>query len=312
VTVPYVIGVDLGGTATRVLVADTDGRRIGFGSAGGGNPISRGLDATTNSLGTALAIALDGIAANRVEYAVLGLAGVKAYGASVNAGVETVWREAGLSCPHALRPDAEVAYAAGTSEPDGAVLIAGTGAVAGLVRDNEVVGSVDGHGWLLGDRGSGFWLGREAVLAALAAGEHYGPDTSLRAAVAGAMGLDPSSATSPQIARVVYQRQPVALAELAPLVTSAADAGDAVALDIIDRAATSLLQSLGTLATGAGSVTGQPVVLGGGLLTGYPPLRDAVSEGVAEFGLVPCVARPSAVGAAALAVRAVTGHMPHI
>jgi N-acetylglucosamine kinase-like BadF-type ATPase len=312
VTVPYVIGVDLGGTATRVLISDTDGRRIGFGSAGGGNPISRGLEGTINSLGTALAIALDGVAADRVEYAVLGLAGVKAYGASAEAGIETVWREAGLTCPHALRPDAEVAYAAGTSEPDGFVVIAGTGAVAGTIRDNEMIESVDGHGWLLGDRGSGFFLGREAVLAALAAGEGYGSATSLRAAVLTAFGLDPSAATSSQIGGAVYQRPPVALAELAPLVTSAADAGDVVALDIIARAASLLLQSVRTLIVAAGSPSGQPVVLGGGLLTGHQPLRDAVSRGIEELGLVACAAQPSAVGAAALAVRAVTGHMPQI
>ncbi|HEY1488630.1 MAG TPA: BadF/BadG/BcrA/BcrD ATPase family protein, partial [Micromonosporaceae bacterium] len=214
--VPYVIGVDLGGSVTRVLVVDTAGVRVGYGTAGGGNPVSRGLDATVSSLGEALATALDGVPADRVAYAVLGLAGGSTFGAAVDAGIEVVWRSAGLSCPRALRPDTEVAFAAGTPETDGFVLVAGTGAVAGLVRDTEIVLSVDGHGWLLGDRGSGFWIGREGVLAALASGEQYGPATPLRTAIARELGLDPDAVTSPEIARVVYQRPPVALAELAP------------------------------------------------------------------------------------------------
>ena len=47
------------------------------------------------------------------------------------------------------------------------MLIAGTGSAAGLVRDHRLVRTADGHGWLLGDDGSGFWLGREAVRSVL-------------------------------------------------------------------------------------------------------------------------------------------------
>lgn len=47
------------------------------------------------------------------------------------------------------------------------MLIAGTGATAGSVADQRWTRTADGHGWLLGDDGSGFWLGREAVRSAL-------------------------------------------------------------------------------------------------------------------------------------------------
>jgi hypothetical protein len=74
----------------------------------------------------------------------------------------------------------------------------------------------------------------------------------------------------------------------------------------MDRAAEALLESIRTVFAGAGSPSGLPVVLGGGVLGAYRPLRDAVWHGTEALGLVPCTARPPAVGAVALAIRALT------
>jgi len=310
VTIPYVIGVDLGGSVTRVLVADADGQRAGYGTAGGGNPISRGLEATVESLRTAGAVALDGLEPGRVAYAVLGLAGVGTFGTAVDAAISDVWRSVGLDCVRALRPDAEIAFAAGTPSSDGFVLIAGTGAVSGYICGSRMTLSSDGHGWLLGDRGSGFWLGREAVLAALAAGEGYGPATQLRPTVIRALGLDPSKATSAEVARVIYQRPPITLSEFAPLVTDAAGHGDEVARDIMERAAVHLIESLTSVVRRAGSPTGLPVVMAGGVLAAYAPLRSAVQTGIEALGGVPCASESSVVGAVALAIRGLTDAPP--
>ena len=76
--------------------------------------------------------------------------------------------DAGLRCPYAVHGDALVAYASGTAAPDGTVLIAGTGAITAQVHELRLDRIADGHGWLLGDAGSGFWLGREAVRRLLA------------------------------------------------------------------------------------------------------------------------------------------------
>lgn len=95
----------------------------------------------------------------------LGLAGGRA-GAPELA---RIWAGAGLPRAPRLTGDVELAYAAGTSRPDGTALISGTGAVAALFHDFTMVRCADGHGWLLGDRGSGFWLGRAAVRTALSA-----------------------------------------------------------------------------------------------------------------------------------------------
>ena len=119
---------------------------------------------------TALREALAGVDPTRVRAGAIGLAGAARLLADPagRAAFDRAWHDAGLRCPYAVHGDALVAYASGTAAPDGTVLIAGTGAIAAQVRDLRLDRVADGHGWLLGDAGSGFWLGREAVRRLLA------------------------------------------------------------------------------------------------------------------------------------------------
>ena len=164
-TESLVLGGDLGGTSTRILVVGTDGRVHGRSTTGGGNPISHPAGAAA-ALAGALRAALAGIDPRRVNASVVGVAGMSALRAPpVAARFGQVWADAGLTCDPGYAPDLEVAFAPGTPEPDGSVLVAGTGATAGAVAGHRLTRTADGHGWLLGDDGSGFWLGREAVRA---------------------------------------------------------------------------------------------------------------------------------------------------
>ena len=77
-----------------------------------------------------------------------------------------------------------------------------------------------GHGWLLGDEGSGFWLGREAVRAALRALDAAAP----AARRVGAQRRRGHRLTGRGLIQAVNSRPPIRLAELAPLVTAAYEA----------------------------------------------------------------------------------------
>ncbi|WP_228564599.1 BadF/BadG/BcrA/BcrD ATPase family protein, partial [Catenulispora rubra] len=79
--------------------------------------------------------------------------------------------------------DVTVAFAAGTPAPDGTLLVSGTGAVAARMHDRLPVHFRDGYGWLLGDEGSGFWIGRQAARAALAAADGRRPMAELATSV---------------------------------------------------------------------------------------------------------------------------------
>jgi len=147
------MGLDVGGTSTRVVVVTVAGERIGTGRAGGGNPTSHGAEQAARQLRAALTDALATVDPGGVRAATIGLAGAGRLIADPTgrAAFDEVWQEAGLRCPYQLVGDPLVAYASATAAPAGTILIAGTGAIATEIRDLRPVRMADGHGWLLGD-----------------------------------------------------------------------------------------------------------------------------------------------------------------
>jgi len=284
-----VLGGDIGGTSTRILVAANDGTPIGRGTAGGGNPVSH-PDTAAESLASALRDALTDIAPARVRTSVVGVAGGSALRQSeVRSAFDEVWIAAGLTCAPRYVSDLEVAFASGTSETDGTLLIAGTGAVAGAVRDRRLVKTADGHGWLLGDDGSGFWLGREAARATLRAldeAEAIGP---LAESVLRALGVgdaDIRSTRQPELGHwrmhVIHslnKRPPVRLAELAPLVTQASAAGDPSAEAIVAAAVELLSETVGRVRQRDEHT---PIVLAGRLAQADSPVGARLRTRIAE------------------------------
>ena len=284
-----VVGGDLGGTSTRVLVAGNDGTPLGQGTAGGGNPVSHPGTAAA-ALGQALAQALVGLEPTRVRAAVVGVAGGSALSRpEVRDAFRQVWADVGVGCLPRHVSDLEIAFAAGTSKPDGTILIAGTGAVAGAVQDRQLIQSVDGHGWLLGDDGSGFWLGREAAratLRALDAGEEPGP--LVLSVLRELTAFDQPAAQTHRpdlgwqrvrVIDTVNSRPAVRLSELAPLVTAACFEHDPVAKRIVEQAAGLLLETVRRVRA-ADERT--PIVLAGSLTREDSPvgakLRELVNQ----------------------------------
>lgn len=301
-----VLGGDIGGTSTRILVAGPEGTQLGQGTAGGGNPVSH-PDTAAAALGQALHDALTGLDPARVRAAVLGLAGGSALDQpEVRDAFTGVWSGRGLTCTPQYASDLEVAFASGTAEADGTVLIAGTGAVAGAVRRRRLVRIVDGHGWLLGDDGSGFWLGREAARATLRSLEASEPPGALAASVLSELGVMDSAGASTHLAgltaqrvRVVHTlntRQPVRLAELAPLVTAASAVGDPVAQGIVEEAASLLAETLGRARQPAERT---PIVLAGSLTRADSPVGAKLRALVAERFSGPVLSAHDGVGGAA-------------
>jgi glucosamine kinase len=254
-----VLGVDAGGTGSRAVLATADGTPVGRGAAGPGNPCALG-PAAAQAVGAAVRSALAGHHPAAVTRAVVGVAGISGMADPATAAAFAAqWRAIGLTCDVAVVGDAVTAYAAGTTAPRGCVLIAGTGAVAALVDRGVLVRTADGWGWLLGDEGSGAWLGLQAVRAAVRSWS-----APLSAAVARHAG-----ARSPDALASWAARQPAtAFAALAPLVCAS---GDPLAARIVAEAADRLVATLAEL-----DAPGAPVVLAGGLLTADTPVRRRV------------------------------------
>jgi len=311
------VGVDGGGTSTRCVVAGETGEVAGRGRSGGANVLSAPDPAA--SLLTALTAALEGLDRSRVAGGVFGLAGV----ARAETPAVQAWRAAGLTGLPVVVPDVLVAFCGATADPDGTVLVAGTGAMAARIRGREVVRRADGLGWLLGDEGSGVWIGRHALTRALTALDGRTPPTLLVDLVAAAVlgRAAPARELSPEICRqltqqivsAVYEQVDSAgaawLGTLAPVVDDAARRGDPVAGDILDEAARRLSRTAKVAARdpregeNGGLEYGGPLVLAGSLLTEPTELARRVHAALGDR--VPWTpARDGAAGAAALAIRA--------
>ncbi|MEO3872407.1 BadF/BadG/BcrA/BcrD ATPase family protein [Nonomuraea sp. B12E4] len=280
-TESLVVGVDAGATSTRVAVHTLDGARVGYAKTGAGNPTAHGLAKAVAAVAVALREALGPLDGARV---VASLAGVAGHAEEMVPELARVWAQLGIPREPRYVGDVPIAYAAGSPEPDGSLLLSGTGAVAARIVGYELDGLADGLGWLLGDAGSGFWIGREAAKAVVAALDRGLPIEALLPEAPGEelvqlvgehfLGAERPATPRAAADRIVRlaQADHMRLARLSSLVSRAAAAGDPMALEIVGEAADHLVASLRRV-----HVAG-PVVLAGSVLTSPGPVRAAVTR----------------------------------
>ncbi len=297
-----VLGIDAGTGLVEAVCATVEGEVVGRGRSGSANAMAMPVAEVADHLSTAARQATSAVDPDRISQVVVGAAGVIRYtrGATV-APLAQVWDSAGLTCPVRVVADAVTAFAAGTARRRGCVLIAGIGAIAARIGDEEVLERVDGNGWLVGDDGSGFWLGRQAVRAVFAALDHRGEPTLLTQAVLATLTGDETVPDDPAeqvvvLRDTVYDGPPIALAGLAPLVPAAAEAGDRVAQRIVDRAVALLVDSATSLSA---DDPDEPLVLAGSLLSGGGPIGREVQRRLAYHRKSDPVLAGSCAGAAA-------------
>jgi N-acetylglucosamine kinase-like BadF-type ATPase len=171
--------------------------------------------------------------------------------------------------------DTDVAFASGTPDPDGSVLISGTGAIAAEYVGGRPRRVADGIGYLLGDHGSGFWIGRAAIRHALAPTPTA--DDPLAAGVAEWLTGRPEPDRQ-AILSAAYALEPVRISELCTMVVSLADAGSPRAAQICESAAEELVETLSQVREPGDATV---VVLGGGVL-GTQRVRGAVERRVRD------------------------------
>lgn len=283
-----VVGVDSGGTTTRALVTTLGGERLGEAWAGGANPNTHGPEQAGEQLTEAISGALDQAgpsARDAVAATVVGLAGYSGLREdSVRTRLDRALSKAGLTpTGQDFTGDDAVAFAAGTPERDGTVLIAGTGAIATRIENRRRTRSADGMGWLIGDEGSAFWIGHQAARETarqLGLGGELSPlaRTVAKQVIPGQRPSGPDrwpEEHARNFARTLTASPPISLAELAPLVTDAYALDDPSAVVIVNAAAGHLAQSVHQV-----RVPGEhlPVVLSGGVLTRSAPVRGALTH----------------------------------
>jgi N-acetylglucosamine kinase-like BadF-type ATPase len=205
--------------------------------------------------------------------------------------------------------DALIALVAGAGNEPGIAIISGTGSIAYGRNARNVAARAGGWGHIIGDEGSRYWIGREALAAVVRMIDGRGPETSLTEGVLAHFSIDDPS----ELARIVYDRDfpRMNVAALGPVVQRARDRGDEVATRLLDRAADELTAAAGSVASRLGMRDDTfPFVLAGGVFRAVPwmakelPRRLGV---VAPHSHVVLLEAEPAVGAVTLALAELNG-----
>jgi N-acetylglucosamine kinase-like BadF-type ATPase len=275
----HVLGLDAGGTKTVCQLADAGGAVIGEGRAGGANLQTHSERDVERALRAAIAGALRGRRPPAVEVLCAGVAGADRE-EDVRA-ITAILERIGVGRRVLVVNDALAALVAGVRDAPGIVIVAGTGSmVYGRNAANEAA-RAGGWGHIIGDEGSGYWIGREALAATVRATDGRGPATRLAGDVLRHFGLDDVS----KLVRVVYDRElpRAGVASAAPLVDRAAALGDPVAMRILERAAGELVVGAEAVALRLG-MRGDPFrfVLAGSVFGVVPSLATELTRRLAE------------------------------
>lgn len=232
----HVLGIDVGGTKTVCLLANEDGTVLAEARDAGANLQGVGELALEKVLHRVMEAALGG---QRVTPSAicLGIAGVDR--AEDQAVVQGIMDRIGYRATILIVNDALVALQAGIGDVPGIVIVSGTGSIAYGRNARGEAARAGGWGYVLGDEGSGYWIGRHALRAVVRSADGRGRETSLTPRLLGHFDLTGAS----ELIHKVYHQElaPSAIGALAHYVQEARDDGDLVAASILDLAAEELV-----------------------------------------------------------------------
>ncbi|MEC5192586.1 MULTISPECIES: N-acetylglucosamine kinase [unclassified Arthrobacter] len=268
-----VIGLDIGGTKTRGVRFE-DGHAVADETVGSSNVqnVSR-EDAARN-----LAELFARIGGGEISRVYAGAGGIDT--------AEDAAALAALIAPHVpgaritVVHDSRLLLAAGGAST-GVAVIGGTGSAAWGRNSLGGEARAGGWGYLLGDEGSGYWLGREAVRHSLRRMNQGLEPDELTSALLASCGVDDPNKLialfhSPKTGRRYW-------AERARLVVDAASAGHGASQELVDQAGRDLA-ALAEQTVRQLGIDG-PVILGSGLGMNVPRLQESFRAALAAAGI---------------------------
>jgi len=295
-----IIGIDGGGTKTVAMLGRINDANdvviLGEGFAGPSNQRAVGPVMAMSNLDRAVQFAFDAASVPRqtVKAACLGLAGADRD--SDRSVIERWAEEARLAHKVRVVNDAVPLLYAASDEGIGIAIIAGTGSMAyGRNSDNQVARS-GGWGYLFGDEGSAFAIGRAVLAAASRAADGRGPDTSLLNAIQDQLRI----ATPSDIVPAVYGNEipRAVVASLAPLAFIEAEARDFVAETIITTSARDLAEMVVSVARQL-HLSSTPLFFTGALLLSHGQYREAIRHSIEHHRVqisAICIIEQAAIG----------------
>ncbi len=274
-----IIGIDGGGTKTRgilyrqgKILATSNAGTTRVGSVGVGESCERLLNVIIDLCEQA------NIDAVELDAVVIGLAGVWLEEEKLRSAqlLKTLARSQKMTFNDLIViSDAELALQGSFDGGNGIVLIGGTGSIALARNGKEKLARCGGWGIELDDEGSGAWIGKEGLTAIVRSIDGRGKATMLGKMFADrfpTIDLD-----EPRTIVKAYGDRSFEYQMLTPLVMEAAENGDQVCMEILQRASYHLMELFEALAPNYKTKT-IPVALLGGMVENKTILERLINE----------------------------------
>jgi N-acetylglucosamine kinase-like BadF-type ATPase len=221
------LGIDAGASATKWALVDEKGvTASGVQEAMDGHLYRESSLLRMQKVLGEIASAIQGKKVNSIY---MGITGVTQDGSIQNA-IRAVF-----NCDSTVVSDIELAYRANFTAGEGILLYAGTGSVSFAIDEKREIHQVGGWGYLLGDEGAGYWIGKEAIRNALFQIETGGGITS--GSLADLILREINAHDWNTVKTFVYSKDRASIAALSKVVNTSAIAGDMEALQILKDAA---------------------------------------------------------------------------
>lgn len=226
----HFLGIDAGASATKwALICSEEVVASGIEEAMDGHIYRESSKKRMDQVLKKIADSTRGIA---ISGAYLGITGVLHDGSIEQALIKA------FNASNTVVSDIELAYRANFSQGEGILLYAGTGSVAFAIDERNQIQQIGGWGYLLGDEGAGFWIGRESIRHSLSLIESK--QEIAAQSLAGLILAEIAAHDWNSVKTFVYSQERSAIAALSKIVDGAAQKGDQNAIEILRRAANHL------------------------------------------------------------------------
>lgn len=294
------VGIDGGGSKTRTLMVTSRGDILADMFTGGSNVNHFGWERFQEIMGDLFSQIRAKIPPDEKVLSIYcGLAGVDRprMWQDVYEFVQEQWPGVLVGLGH----DAMPALVCASGSMEGVVLIGGTGAFAFGINEAGEQGRVGGWGYLLGDEGSGYDIGRRALQAVMRRYDYRGQDTLLVQKVMEKYRIP----TLDELVPIVYSKDFTRdqIAGVAGLVFETAAQGDEISLQLLIQAADELYGLVDVLLKRLPFPRERriKVVLIGGLFHEGSPLIEMIRRRLHDRAEVVRMTRPPVVGSVILA-----------
>lgn len=268
----YILGIDGGGTKTEVVVATETGEIISRAYSGPSNWTTTPRKVAKENIIEGIETALRQVPGIKIDLISAGVAGIS----KIEWELREFLLSLNISKEVIVTTDAHIALVGALLDTEGVIVIAGTGSI-GYGRRNNLEKRTGGWGYLLGDEGSAFDVGRRGIIAGLKAYDGRGEKTILLDMIHEYLGPGDIEV----LIKIIYEKAKDTISGFARYVVKAGEMGDKVALEVLKSASYEL--SLLAISTAEGLEYQREDNFSIAYTGGLFKAKDIITEAFARF-----------------------------